>query len=193
MFSQDPFLSVDKNDYSYVTPNHIIEKTITASADYAAEIIPIPESLASSNLIVQVSSGALSENLTYFPTSMKVFIVKNFGQIKVTSEDTGKPLSSVYIKCFSKKSNGAVSFYKDGYTDIRGTFEYTSVHSSDFSDVQDFSILVFSSTYGALIKQTKPPVAVAKVEVSAHNIISTKLQMAQNKMRSKASNKYMMM
>jgi hypothetical protein len=192
MFSQDPFLSVDKNDYSYVTPNHITEKSIAASNDYSTENIPIPESLVSSNLIIQVSSGALSENLTYFPTSMKVFIVKNFGQIKVTSEETGKPLSSVYIKCFAKKNNGTVSFYKDGYTDIRGTFEYTSVHSSDFSDVQDFSILVFSSSFGALIKQTKPPITVAKIEVSAHNIISTKLQMAQNQMKSKACNKYMM-
>ena len=193
MFSQDPFLSVDKNDYSYVTPNHTEEKKLQMTTDFSTDSVPIPEHLVSSNLIIQVSSGALSENLTYFPASMKVYIVKNFGQIKVTSEETDKPLSNVYIKCFSKKTSGAVTFYKDGYTDLRGTFEYTSVHSSDFQDVQDFSILVFSDKHGALIKQTKPPVAVAKVEVTAHNIISTKLQMAQNQMRSKAANKYMMM
>lgn len=191
MFSQDPFLSVDKNDYSYVTPNFIVEKTIGMSAEYASELVDIPEALVTSNLIVQISSGALSENLTYFPTSMKVFIVKNFGQIKVNSEESNKPLSNVYIKCFAKKHNGVVSFYKDGYTDLRGTFEYTSVHnSSDFQDVTEFSILVFSDKHGALIKQTKPPTSIAKVEVNANKVISAKVQMAQENMKSKAMHRY---
>jgi hypothetical protein len=191
MYSQDPFLSVDRNDYSYVTPNHIIDRTIEMNTEFATELVPIPENLISSNLIIQISSGGLSENLTYFPTSMKVFIVKNFGQIKVTTEDTGKPLSNVYIKCFAKKNNGTVTFYKDGYTDLRGTFEYTSVHGSDFADVNEFSLLVYSDSHGALIKQTKPPTTVAKVEVTANKIVSKKHQVIQDKMRSLAKNKYM--
>lgn len=193
MYSQDPFLSVDKNDYSYVIPNHISEHNIQMNTEYTTDQVAIPDSLIQNNLIIQISSGALSETLTYFPTSMKVFIVKNFGQIKVTSEETEKPLSNIYIKCFAKKTNGTVSFYKDGYTDLRGTFEYTSVHGSDFQDVQEFSILVYSEKYGALIKQTKPPTTVAKVEVTANKIVSAKHQMVQNEMRSKACNKYMMM
>jgi hypothetical protein len=191
MYSQDPFLSVDKNDYSYVIPNHIIEKSIEMNAEYTTDHVPIPESLVQNNLIIQISSGGLSENLTYFPTSMKVFIVKNFGQIKVTSEETEKPLSNIYIKCFAKKTNGQVTFYKDGYTDLRGTFEYTSVHGGDFVDVQEFSILVYSDKFGALIKQTKPPTTVAKVEVTANKIVSAKHQMMQNQMKSKAANAYM--
>ena len=192
MYSQDPFLSVDKNDYSYVTPNHVIDRQTALKTEYTIEIIPIPEELTSCNLILQISSGALSENLTYFPTSMKVFIVKNFGQIKVTSEDSNKPLSNVYINCFAKKTDGRVSFYKDGYTDLRGTFEYTSVHSNDFADVSEFSILAFSDKYGALIKQTKPPSSVAKVEVNANKVISAKMQMYQASKVSKANNKYYM-
>jgi hypothetical protein len=191
MYSQDPFLSVDQNDYSYVIPNHIIEKSIEMNAEYTTDIVPIPDNLVQNNLIIQISSGALSENLTYFPTSMKVYIVKNFGQIKVTSEETEKPLSNIYIKCFSKKTNGSIAFYKDGYTDLRGTFEYTSVHNSDFQDVQEFSILVYSDKHGALIKQTKPPTTVAKIEVTANKIVSAKHQMAQAKMKSEACNKYM--
>lgn len=192
MYSQDPFLSVDKNDYSYVTPNHVIEKQTALKAEYTTEIVTIPEELSSCNLILQISSGALSENLTYFPTSMKVFINKNFGQIKVTSEDTNKPLSNVYIKCFAKKTDGRVSFYKDGYTDLRGTFEYTSVHSNDFAGVSEFSILAFADKYGALIKQTSPPSSVAKVEVNANKVISAKMQMYQASKVSKANNKYYM-
>jgi hypothetical protein len=191
MYSQDPFLSVDKNDYSYVIPNQIIEKSIEMNTEYTTDFVPIPDSLVQNNLIIQISSGGLSENLTYFPTSMKVFIIKNFGQIKVASEETDKPLSNVYIKCFAKKNNGTVTFYKDGYTDLRGTFEYTSVQGSDFQEVQDFSIFVYSEKFGALIKQTKPPTTVAKVEVTANKIVSAKHQMVQNQMKSKACNAYM--
>ena len=190
MYSQDPFLSVDKNDYSYVTPNHVIEKNFSISSEYSTELVEVPANLASSNLIIQVSSGALTENITYFPSKMKVFLVKNYGQVKVTSEENSKPLTNIYIKCFAKKNNGSVTFYKDGYTDLRGTFEYTSVHSSDIGDVQEFSILVYSDTHGAMIKQVKPPSMVSKVEVNANKVISAEMQMCQAKMVSKASNKY---
>ena len=192
MYSQDPFLSVDKNDYSYVTPNHVLEKNIAMSNEYVSELVAIPESLVESNLIIQISSGALSENLTYFPSSMKVFIVKNFGQIKVSAEDTEKPLSNIYIKTFAKKNNGTISFYKDGYTDLRGTFEYTSVSSSDLGDISEFSILVFSDKHGAQIKQVKPPSTVAKVEVTATKVVSAKMQLCQANQVSKASHKYAM-
>ena len=192
MYSQDPFLSVDKNDYSFVTPNHVTEKAIGLSAEYSTDLVAIPDHLVSSNLIVQISAGALSENLTYFPTSMKVFIIKNYGQIKISSEETGKPLTNVYIKCFSKKTNGQVSFYKDGYTDLRGTFEYTSVQGSDFSDVSEFSILVFSEKHGALIRQTKPPTTVSKIEVHANKVISAKMHTMQESLKNRASKKYVL-
>jgi hypothetical protein len=194
MYSQDPFLSVEKNDYSYVTPNHVEEKSFGTKAEYQTEVLQIPEALTSCNLIIQLSSGALTENMTYFPTSMKVIIIKNYGQIKVSSEAENKPLSNIYIKCFAKKNNGVISFYKDGYTDLRGNFEYTSVQGSDFQDVQEFSILVFSDKNGALIRKTKPPSTVAKVEVQAVNLISQKMQMNHQAqvMKCKASNKYAM-
>jgi len=35
-----------------------------------------------------------------------------------------KALGEVYVKVFMQDSDGAEKFYRDGYTDIRGKFEY---------------------------------------------------------------------
>ena len=57
---------------------------------------------------------------------MKIYILESIGEIKVKHDN--KPLSKVYVKCFARKSQSAsAQFYKDGYTDLRGTFDYASL------------------------------------------------------------------
>jgi len=48
-------------------------------------------------------------------------------------------------------------FYKDGYTDLRGLFDYASVSTDDLDRVEKFAILVLSEEYGGLIRETLPP------------------------------------
>ena len=41
------------------------------------------------------------------------------------TNDKAKPLPGVYVKVFVRISgSGTAQFYKDGYTDIRGKFDY---------------------------------------------------------------------
>ena len=61
--------------------------------------------------------------MTYYSTNLKVQVIENYGELKVTDE-TGKPLSKVYVKAFAKYNSGTDKFFKDGYTDFRGKFEY---------------------------------------------------------------------
>jgi hypothetical protein len=35
-----------------------------------------------------------------------------------------KPVPKIYVKCFAKMKTGKTRFYKDGYTDLRGSFDY---------------------------------------------------------------------
>jgi hypothetical protein len=194
MFSQDPFLSVGIADYSFVRANMVEEKTISKTTDYETKFEEIPEEFKNSNMLIQITCGAKSQNLTYFPSSMKAYIMESYGQIKVTGED-GKPLSKVYVKCFSKKKNGGtVSFYKDGYTDLRGTFDYASLNLDGVTGIDKFALLVVSEEKGALIKQTNPPSNLAKVENKALNLKSKKMATKQMAMATKhhTSNKYWM-
>jgi hypothetical protein len=53
--------------------------------------------------------------------------------------------------------NGEVKYYKDGYTDLRGCFDYTSLNTNELDFVDKFSILVLSDEHGALVREAKPP------------------------------------
>ena len=52
---------------------------------------------------------------------------------------------------------GAVQFYKDGYTDLRGRFDYTSLSTNELDNVEKFSLLVLSDTDGAVVREADPP------------------------------------
>ena len=52
------------------------------------------------------------------------------------------------MKCFAKDRSGRVNFYKDGYTDLRGRFDYASLNTSDLKNFEKFAIFVMSDEYG---------------------------------------------
>ena len=70
---------------------------------------------------------------------------------------TGKPLPKVYVKTYARMNNGQVRFYKDGYTDLRGKFEYASLNTDDLNQVQRFALLVIDPVAGAQIEEAQPP------------------------------------
>ena len=47
-----------------------------------------------------------------------------------------------------KDKNDLVSFYKDGYTDIAGKFDYFSVSSPLYNTAKKFAILVIGNNLG---------------------------------------------
>ena len=48
-------------------------------------------------------------------------------------------------------------FYKDGYTDLRGRFDYTSLSTNELDFVKKFSLLVLSEEHGAVVREASPP------------------------------------
>lgn len=72
-------------------------------------------------------------------------------------DDGMKALKKVYIKVFSKNNSGRVRFYKDGYTDLRGMFNYVSLNTDELATIQKFSIFVTDDIHGSLMKECNPP------------------------------------
>ncbi|MDP7289174.1 MAG: hypothetical protein QGH94_14405, partial [Phycisphaerae bacterium] len=76
---------------------------------------------------------------------------------------TGRALPRVYMKVYARMKSGQVQFYKDGYTDLRGRFDYTSLNTNELDQVARFSILILSEDskaakgYGAVVRETAPP------------------------------------
>ena len=68
-----------------------------------------------------------------------------------------KPLPKVYVKCFCETNSGIIKFYKDGFTDLRGKFDYISLNSDLINEVKQFSILMVSKEYGSINVICNPP------------------------------------
>jgi len=62
------------------------------------------------------------------------------------------PLPGSYVKVYSQKQ-GMVVFFKDGYTDLSGRFDYGKLSGTSVQDVEKFAILVENKDYGSLIKE----------------------------------------
>ena len=68
-----------------------------------------------------------------------------------------RPIPRTYIKVYARLKDGRVTFYKDGYTDLRGRFDYASLSTDKLDHVQRFAILVLSDEYGAVIRESDVP------------------------------------
>lgn len=111
-------------------------------------------------MVIEVNGEGKQLFRTYYATQIKVVLTEAFGELKVTEKDSGKALSKVYVKVFAQKKGGSASspfFYKDGYTDIRGKFDYSQTSGNRLKEVERFAILVMSDTLGSIIKECDPP------------------------------------
>jgi hypothetical protein len=66
------------------------------------------------------------------------------------------------VKVYGRKAAQAAddhtgAFYKDGYTDLRGRFDYASLSTDDLAQTARFAILVIHSEHGAVVKEAPPP------------------------------------
>jgi len=84
-------------------------------------------------------------------------LAHQYGQIRVQRASDRRALSAIYIKVYARKRGGAVAFYKDGYTDLRGWFDYASLSTTELDAVERFAILVCSDRDGAAILEAGPP------------------------------------
>ena len=122
-----------------------------------AHVFDLPEAFRSRNVLVEVVAGGVTKAEACFSSALAVQLIESYGQLKVTHETTGKPLPKVYVKVYARMRGGAVRFYKDGYTDLRGRFDYASLSTNDLDAVEKFSILLLSEEHGATVREAAPP------------------------------------
>ena len=92
-----------------------------------------------------------------YSNQLRVNVVDRYGRLEVRDQEEGDPLSKTYVKVYSRMRDGSVRFYKDGYTDLRGKFDYVGLSTNDLDNVEKFSLLVMSREHGALVREVDPP------------------------------------
>jgi hypothetical protein len=154
LFSTNPFVSSGGGGFSIVRPNQ--SATIKLPKGKNAHSFALPADYQAKNVLVEVLGGGKKRSQAVYANELRTDLSENFGILSVRHAKDDKPLSKVYVKVYALTGDGP-KFYKDGYTDLRGKFDYTSVSTSDIGAVQKFSILIMSENQGATVLEAAAP------------------------------------
>jgi hypothetical protein len=155
LFSRNPFVQQYSGPFSTIRPNHT--EPVALKADQKKTVIDLPEQFHKANVMVEIIAGGVKKSQACYANAMAVQIVENYGQVTVAGAESGKGLAKVYVKVYARMKDGQVQFYKDGYTDLRGKFDYTSLNTNELDNVDKFSLLILSETDGAVVREAGPP------------------------------------
>jgi hypothetical protein len=77
--------------------------------------------------------------------------------LQVRTAETDAPMAATYVKVYARRNDGQVVFWKDGYTDLRGKFDYASQSVQRLEGVVEFAILLVDDQAGCVTKVVKAP------------------------------------
>jgi len=157
LFSRNPFAQQDGGRLSMIEPNLAEVMKVELSTTLKDANLAIPASLKNKNLVLEVSGGGLMKNLVLYSNSLVVNHSPNMGRLQILTKQGLQPLEGAYVKVYARDNAGSVKFYKDGYTDLRGQFDYTSLSTNDLDTTQRFSLLVLHPEHGTIVRETEPP------------------------------------
>jgi len=121
-----------------------MDKTLTAGNH---TIVDIPNDLRNCNSIIRLTWGVEGEEcvINDYDNEIDVQVCEDNGELRVISTEdksAGDAVRGAYCKVYSKNTDGSTQFYKDGYTDIRGRFNFRDISTSDQIKALKFGVLV---------------------------------------------------
>jgi hypothetical protein len=155
LFSRNAFVQEVSGQFAVIQPADSAD--VALPKDKNTVVVDLPKVYQDRNVMIEVTGGGAAKSQPYYPNSLNVQMLENYGQVKVLQEKTDKPLAKVYVKVYARSKDGSVKFYKDGYTDLRGRFDYSSLNTGDIESVERFSILIMSEQFGAVVREAAPP------------------------------------
>jgi len=144
LFSVQPF-AVTMDSYRFMQPNHIIDRVKLTGG--SSTVVEIPRELHNCNSIIRLTWGVEGKEVVVndYDNEIDVQVSSAIGEVRVVSTEektADEPVAGAYCKVYSKNSDGSTQFYKDGYTDIRGRFNFKEISTSDKEKAVRFALLV---------------------------------------------------
>merc|ERR1719289_506178 len=151
MFSTSPFTRSNFS-YRYVEPtrthNHVLDKEAKVNRLSLTDVTGEFKSDSGENYIFEVISGEKCVNGSIYMNQLDVQLSDN--QVRVLRKKASTPVVKAYIKVYAQTINNKDGvFYKDGYTDLRGRFDYKTVATNALDSVTRFGILVKTISNGS--------------------------------------------
>jgi hypothetical protein len=155
LFSKAPFVREDLQRMAMVRPTRTDQIKFDDSGGVGR--FDLDDNLRRQTLLVEVVAGASRSTALYYGGDITTYVSESFGQLQTTDADSHRPISTAYVKVYAKYPDGNVRFYKDGYTDSRGRFDYASVSAGDAKGATRYAILVISDEKGATLHDVAAP------------------------------------
>ena len=154
LFSTNPFVSSNSGSFSVVRPNKT--ERLQLADEKRSHSFELPREYQSKNVLVEIIGGGKKRSQAVYSNELHAVVSERYGLLTVRHAGDDRALPTTYVKVYALTGNGA-RFYKDGYTDLRGKFDYASVSTSEIGDVQKFSILIMSEEHGATVLEASVP------------------------------------
>ena len=172
LFSSSPFVSGDTGRFSIIRPSLEQRQALPEQQDSLE--LPLPGQFTQANVLIEILGGGQRQVQAYHANTFKIQIAETFGHLEVRDQINGKPVCKAYVKAYARLKSGEVRFMKDGYTDLRGKFDYSSLNSGgggqggnganiqalgsqDIGNIERIAILVLSETHGTAVREVNPP------------------------------------
>jgi hypothetical protein len=183
LFSASPFVTQDSGRFSIIKATRTDTQALPEGKDQLS--IPLPGEFTRANVLVEILGAGQRKAKTFHANTLRLNVAENYGRLEVRDDTENKPVSKAYVKVYARLRNGTVRFYKDGYTDLRGRFDYASLNSSEtqggpvpalrsggesgdglnyqmlspgeLDQVERFAILLMSENHGADVREAAPP------------------------------------
>ena len=149
LFSKNPFLQGggDNAANPAIRPNATLE--VPLAKDTTTTAVELPEALRQGNLLVSAESGNTRILKILDSRAMILRHLPASRTLQVLDAATSKPLAKTYIKVYAETRTGEIVFHKDGYTDLRGMFDYLSHTATDPASIKRLALLAIHPEKGA--------------------------------------------
>jgi hypothetical protein len=121
------------------------------------QTLELPEAYRNRNVLVELRSRERTQSEAIYANNLNVQIREAFGDLQVSNRVTGAFLPQTYVKVYGQRSDGTVVFVKDGYTDLRGRFDYLSQSNVTLDGMEKLAVLVLNPEEGTLIRTVGMP------------------------------------
>ncbi len=151
LFSKDPFLKGGvESSLPPIAPNLTAKVPFEKNSESTA--YPLPEEFRKGNILIAAESGNAKQLKILDSQAVEIRTNPADRTVQIIDPATSKPLTKTYIKVYAESTDGSVEFHKDGYTDLRGKFDYLSHTATDPSAIRRLAILVSHPEKGSLTR-----------------------------------------
>jgi hypothetical protein len=154
LFSRSPFKTAAAMQVTQVRAE--VEQIVTVN-DAGFVMVEVPAQLRKQALAVEIVAGGQRQVLNQFAEALEIRLSPGNGQLQVIDPSTDKPLPTTYVKVYCLDMNDTISFYKDGYTDLRGRFDYASLGTQAFLQMKKFALYISHETAGSTVREVLAP------------------------------------